>query len=123
MWKNNFETLLNSSKDTCKKDSVLNRIDNIDVTAERFSVSDVCDAIKCVKLGKSTGMDNMYGEHFKFADDRIFVLLSILFNTMIIHNFIPKAMLDAIIVPLIKDKLGNISDKDNYRPLALTCVA
>ena len=49
--------------------------------------------------------------------------MAIAFNAMVIHNYIPESMLDTIIVPLIKDKHGNISDSDNYRPLALTCVA
>ena len=31
-------------------------------------------------------------------------------------------MMDTFIVPLVKDKKGNLSAKDNYRPLAITCV-
>jgi hypothetical protein len=32
-------------------------------------------------------------------------------------------MLDTIITPIVKDKRGNITDKDNYRPIVLTCIA
>ena len=32
-------------------------------------------------------------------------------------------MLDTIIVPILKDKHGYISDHENYRLLALTCVS
>ena len=31
-------------------------------------------------------------------------------------------MLDTVIIPLIKDKNGDVQDVDNYRPLALTCI-
>ena len=30
--------------------------------------------------------------------------------------------MDSIIVPMVKDKKGNLSSKDNYRPLAITCI-
>ena len=41
---------------------------------------------------------------------------------MFIHNHLSTSLLDTIIVPLIKDKNGNISDADNYRPLAPTSI-
>ena len=50
------------------------------------------------------------------------VLLSLLFNMCISHGFIPSGIMYTIIVPIVKDKKGDISDKDNYRPIALTSV-
>ena len=44
------------------------------------------------------------------------------FNSLFTHNYIPTGLLDTVIVPLIKDKKGDITDCDNYRPIALTCV-
>jgi hypothetical protein len=32
-------------------------------------------------------------------------------------------MMDSIIIPLLKDNKGDISDKDNYRPIAITCIS
>ena len=86
-------------------------------------MSDVLSAIKSLKNGKAAGLDNLSAEYFKYADDKLSILLSFVLNAMVIHNYIPDEMLDTIIVPLIKDKNGNVSDRDNYRPLALTCVA
>ena len=80
------------------------------------------ESIKSLKCGKASGLDGLSAEHLKYADDKLCVLFSIALNAMVIHNFIPETMLDTIIVPLIKDKNGNISDHENYRPLALTCV-
>ncbi|CAL4068366.1 unnamed protein product [Meganyctiphanes norvegica] len=34
----------------------------------------------------------------------------------------PDSMLSVIIVPVIKDKAGNINSKDNYRPIALASI-
>lgn len=122
MWGNHFSTILNSSTDNSKKIHVLQALESNHDEFERFTVCDVIKAMKSLKNGKSSGMDSVSSEHLKYADDKLCVLLSILFNAMIIHNYIPDAMLDTIIVPIIKDKRGDISDQDNYRPLALTCV-
>jgi hypothetical protein len=48
--------------------------------------------------------------------------LALVVNAMIIHGHVPRQMMDTFIVPLVKDKKGNLSAKDNYRPLAITCV-
>ena len=66
---------------------------------------------------------NLHAEHFKYADDKLAVLMSILINAMIVHDFVQVDMLDTIIVPILKDKLGDICDQENYRPLALTCAS
>ena len=41
---------------------------------------------------------------------------------MIIHGYIPDILMDTILTPILKDKKGNVSDTDNYRPIALTCI-
>ena len=123
MWKTHYGHLLNSSTDNSMKCHVVDSLNCSDMVFDRFSISEVIDAIGCLKNGKSTGLDDLYGEHFKYADDKLAALLCIVFNAMIIHNYFPESMLDTIIVPLLKDKQGDITDQDNYRPLALTCVS
>ena len=49
--------------------------------------------------------------------------MTIVINATIVHDFFPVDMLDTVIVPILKDKHGDISDQENYRPLALTCVS
>ena len=39
------------------------------------------------------------------------VLLSLQFNAIIIHGHIPDELMDTILIPLVKDKSGNLSDK------------
>ena len=52
------------------------------------------------KYGTATGLDDVYGKHFKYADDKITALLAIILNALIIHDLLPEYMLDTIIVPL-----------------------
>ena len=38
------------------------------------------------------------------------------------HGFLPESILSDVLVPVIKDKAGKISSKDNYRPVALASM-
>ena len=38
------------------------------------------------------------------------------------HCYLPISMLDSVIVPLVKHRNGDLSDKNNYRPIALSSV-
>ncbi len=122
MWKNHFGTLLNSSVDMSCKTEVYNLINTSNVCIDSFSIHDVIAAIDNLKVGKACGLDNVFSEHLKYAHDKLSALLSILFNAVLTHDFLPATLLDTIIDPLLKDKQGDIGDKDNYHPLALTYV-
>ena len=49
-------------------------------------------------------------------------LLAMCFTSFISHGFMPESMLSVVLVPVIKDNAGEISSKDNYRPIALASV-
>jgi len=55
-----------------------------------------------------------------FANTRLFVHLSILFNLLIVHCRIPLMFMKSVIVPLVKIKGGDITDVNNYRAIALS---
>ena len=80
------------------------------------------EAIASLKSGKSPGPDNLVFEHFKHADHTVIVLLSILFNSCLVHGFLPAGLMDTVIVPIVKNPKGDVTCKDNYRPIALTSV-
>ena len=56
------------------------------------------------------------------ACDKLSVLLCLCFNSMILHGYVTEGFSDTILIPIIKDKKGNITDPDNYRPIAITSV-
>ena len=41
---------------------------------------------------------------------------------MFISWISPPAMIETTIVPIVKNKCGNITDSDNYRPIALATI-
>ena len=67
-------------------------------------------------------MDGLTGESLKYANHILPVLLSICFTCMFKHCYLPISMLDSVIVPLVKNRNGDLSDKNNYRPIALSSV-
>ena len=80
-------------------------------------------AIKELKRNKSSGADMLTSEHFLYASEKLHVLISLLFNCVNIHGYLLKRLMETIIVPIVKDNKGILTDKNNYRPIALTCVA
>ena len=64
-------------------------------------------------------VDGLAAEHFIYADAIIHIHLSLLFNCFISHDYLPRDFMKTAIVPIIKNKSGNSSDKANYRPIAL----
>ena len=122
MWQSHFKKLLNSCE-TNSRSTFKNHLADCVVHEDVINVDDVKLAIKGLNSGKSCGVDGLSSEHFKFADDKLCILLKLVFNCMFLHGHLPKDFMNTLIVPIVKNKKGNISDSDNYRPIALTNVA
>ena len=45
-----------------------------------------------------------------------------LFNLVLQHGYVPASFGAGIIIPLVKDRLGDISKVDNYRAITVGCV-
>ena len=67
---------------------------------------------------KSAGLDNLSSEHYKYASDNTYVCLSLVFNHMIAHGNLTSKFMDTFIMPIVKDKKGDITNGDNYQPIA-----
>ena len=74
-------------------------------------------------IGKALGYDSVSNKHFKYANEKLHVLMSLLYSSMLVHIFLPDAMIITIIAPIIKNKAGDLSDNNNYRPIALATIA
>ena len=104
MWYDHYYKLLNSNGDISNQpyvESIMNDIVKSHAVFSRFSALDVEQAINKLKIGKSAGTDSMQGEHFKYAHSKITGMLSMLFNAMFIHNYLPCKYMETIIVPII----------------------
>ena len=124
MWKEHFQSIFTSVKDDVHKSDVITKTNNLQSGSNVVFCSplSVKDNIGNLKKGKAPGSDNLYAEHLIYAHSRLHVILSLLFNAMLVHGHVSDSLMETIIVPLIKNRTGNCSDKNNYRPLAL-CTA
>jgi hypothetical protein len=122
MWKEHYESILNSFMSDQHRDHFMDHINcEAEIVSDPVSIRpcQVKDALKDLKHGKSCGHDGLAAEHFKFADDSICVYLSMLYSSMLTHGHLPVDFMKSVIVPIVKVKTGDSSDKGNYRPIAL----
>ena len=120
MGHHHFSDLLNSVHNTVSKSFVSEHIDDmLPKTAISISTGDVRDILKETKMGTSRGLDSLAGEHFVFSHCSDTVHVSLLFTCMLSHGYIPSAFMKTSIIPILKNKNGDTSDKNNYRPIAI----
>jgi len=87
-----------------------------------FELSSVQLILSNSKMGKSTGLDGLFGEFFRYGAVQLAPLMTHLFNQVLLNACIPDDWKVSKIVPIFKNK-GNPSDIKNYRPVALTSFA
>ena len=124
VWQNHYCDILNCVKSDNNNTVVKNCISSIK-SADHHIISpcDIVNAIKDLKSGKSVGFDLLAAEHFMYADGIICIFLSLLYTSFLIHGHLPSNFMKTILVPLLKNKTGDICDTNNYRPIALVTVS
>ena len=45
-----------------------------------------------------------------------------LLTRLLIHGYLPQELMDTILIPVVKNKGGNVSDSGFYRPIAIANV-
>ena len=79
-------------------------------------------AIKSLKLNKAAGHDGIVSEHIVHSHPALVIHLKILFSMILKTGHVPDDFGKGIVIPIIKDKSGNPSSIDNYRPITLSPV-
>ena len=121
MWKNHFSALYNSVPDCGSKENFYSRLNDRDDCLDcRFNIEDIVNAVHSQKKGKAAGPDGLAVEAYIYGSSKLFIHLSILFNLVITHCYLPDAFMQSTIVPLVKCKGGDITDINNYRAIALS---
>ena len=123
LWRDHYESLLNDSTHHDEKADVLQSFNNICSHAGMYvTMSEVLEVVKDLPNRKSSGLDGLNGESLKYADPLLCLLLSICYTCMFKHSYMPQSMINSIIVPLVKNRCGNLTDNNNYKPIALSSI-
>ncbi|KAL0841056.1 hypothetical protein ABMA28_014821 [Loxostege sticticalis] len=80
------------------------------------------DHFPLITTCKSPGHDGLSIEHLRHAGVHLPRVLALLFNMCLVHSYLPAELMKTIVVPIIKNKTGDISDRSNYRPISLATV-
>ena len=75
-----------------------------------------------IKSNKKDPVFTFNSSCVKHAPTSFYQHISNIIKVFLIHGHVSNMLLVATIVPLIKDKLGNIESSDNYRSIALSSV-
>ncbi len=87
-----------------------------------LSVDDVEKSIKKLKLGKSDGEEGLCSDHIINGSHLLTVLLTSVFNCMIVHGVSPDSMINGTIIPIPKGKRKLLCCSDNYRAIKLSSI-
>ena len=85
----------------------------------RVRPDDVKRVCRKLKSGKSDGTQGFTSDHLKHASDKLFVILAMLINSMLIHGYNPEQLLHCTVVSIPKDARGSKKSSDNYRGITL----
>ena len=82
LWKNHFCNTLNANVcDSDLKNNIMVQLENIQYTNDMtVSARDVGNLISQLKCGKAAGSDDLCAEYFRYAHDKLHVLLSMCFT-------------------------------------------
>ena len=105
-----FEKLITKLKDKKLKFSL-----------KPVDVQDVLKVLKDLKKKTSCGLDGLSSEMLKECKEELAGPLTIIINRSICSGVFPKDWKIAKIAPLLKK--GDATKRENYRPVALLCVA
>ena len=72
--------------------------------------ADVNDPVSDLSSGKAEWNLSIFSEYIINGTELLFNYLRRLFNAMFIHGYSPESMCSGTVIPIIKNKRGNISD-------------
>ena len=125
LWKQHYSELFNSVRSTEGMDSVLHDVNEglVNEDDPSVSVEQISNIIAKLPCSKAMGPDGLKSEHYKFASRRLAVLLTICISAMLKIGFLPQSLMMTTLTPIIKNKMGDVSDIGNYRPIAISTVS
>ena len=122
-----YEKLYNSVKDekelTYLSDKIDNSINDKDLPEiNRVTADVVTDAIGHLKNGKNDPTLKFGSDMLKAAPAIFSTLLSKVFKTFLIHGYVSSYLLMSMLIPIVKDKFGDICSSENYRSIAISSL-
>ncbi|CAH2104856.1 unnamed protein product [Euphydryas editha] len=101
-------------------------VHNADMNRKAVGISflseDIHRAIRQMARGKSPGHDGLSIEHLQHAGPHIYKILAVFYSLCVGHSYLPDDLMKTVVVPVVKNKTGNLADENNYRPISLATI-
>ena len=122
---NIYSKLYNSGEEKVKLDSIYeivnNKISNQDATEILKITPDVVkSAVFHLKKNKTDPVLGMTSDCLLNAPYLFFEYLSIIFRSWLFHGHVTELLLLSTLVPIIKDKMGNLCSSENHRSIVIS---
>ena len=122
-----YKELYNRENDEAEVNSILN---NINLELNENSLNDVNkintitikEALSKVKPNKSDPSWDFSLDFLKHGPEILWKHLELMIKSFLIHGHVSSMLLLATLVPIVKDKLGDLCSSSNYRSIALSSV-
>ena len=92
------------------------------VSLHIICVDDTVKGVRRLKLGKSDGEEGLSSDHIINGPILLYVLLTMVFNSMLIHGLSPESMLVGTMIPIPKDRRQLRCTSDNFRAITLSSI-
>ena len=122
-----YEKLYNSVDDkdnlTFLKNDLESKINQDDIKfIDKIDPDVLKSSARKLKPGKTDPKLKITSDFLVHAPDVVFQLLSLCLKSYMIHGHISDFLLVSMLIPIIKDKLGDITSSDNYRSIAISSL-
>ena len=122
-----YEELYNREEDGEAVTKILEKVNaNIDKDSmkeiNKVNIYSIKDALDKIKPNKSDPTWDFSSDFLKNGPELLFKHLEIMIKAFLIHGHVSAILLLATMVPIIKDKLGDLSSTKNYRSIAISSV-
>ena len=92
------------------------------VEIEKINSEKVKEAMNKIKPNKSDPIYDFSSDFLINAPDILFEQLALILNSFVIHGHVTEMLLLATLVPIVKDKLGDLCSSKNYRSIAISSL-
>ena len=85
---------------------------------QHFTEEVVKEAVLSLKLKKTAGPDGIESEHLQFGKETLILLLTLIFNAIMLSGHIPQSLCRGLVIPIPKGLNKDLSNPSNYRALS-----
>ena len=122
-----YRKLSNNASDYSTFENVVTKIkDGVDQTSarqlNRIDENVIKDALSSMKAKKSDAIFDVSSDFYINCPKELIQHLANLMRIFLSHGSVLKVILLCTLLPLVKDKLGDITVSDNYRAIASGCL-